>query len=111
MHSKHIPVKTGTQAQHLKNPPYHLKTCFDFEPLQPFDDKVLERSLLREVQKYTNQDNLLNRVVYDYLEPSPFMSGQAPEGEITPYYEPFGPDDTTLLFESRFESANLRRAI
>ena len=49
--------------------------------------------------------------MYDYLEQSPYITGQAPEGEITPYYEPLGLDDTTLLFESRFESANLRRVI
>ena len=66
---------------------------------------------MREVYKFKNHDKLLNRVVYDYLEPSPFINGQAPEGEIIPYYEPLGIQDTTLLFESRFESANLRRAI
>ena len=27
------------------------------------------------------------------------------------YYDPTGPDDDTLIFESRFESGNLRRAI
>ena len=72
---------------------------------------MLERTLQREVHKFQNQDKQLNRVVYDYLEQSPYITGQAPEGEITPYYEPLGLDDTTLLFESRFESANLRRVI
>ena len=95
----------------MNNPPYHIKSCFEFEPLQPHDDTVLERSLLREVQKFQNQDKLLNRVVYDYLDKSPYLTGQAPECEITPYYEPQSLDDTTLLFESRFESANLRRVI
>ncbi len=28
-----------------------------------------------------------------------------------PYYLPLSKDDTTLIFESRFESGNLRRAI
>ena len=70
-----IPVYTGTPAKHLKNPPYHVKSCFEFEPLQPHDDTVLEKSLLREVQKVSNQETLLNRVVYDYLEPSPFLTG------------------------------------
>ena len=40
-----IEVKTGTPAKHLKHPPYHIKSCFEFEPLQPYDDTVLERSL------------------------------------------------------------------
>jgi len=53
----------------------------------------------------------MNRVVYDSIDPSPYQSGEAPEGEITPFYVPMGPNDNTLLFESRFESGNLRRAI
>jgi len=28
-----------------------------------------------------------------------------------PYYMPNSPEDTTLIFESKFESGNLRRAI
>ena len=53
----------------------------------------------------------MNRVVYDSIDPSPYHQGEAPEGEITSFYVPMGPDDNTLLFESRFESGNLRRAI
>ena len=30
-----IPVKTGTTVKHMKNPPYHIKESFDFEPLYP----------------------------------------------------------------------------
>ena len=30
-----IPVKTGTTVKHMKNPPYHVKESFDFEPLYP----------------------------------------------------------------------------
>ena len=30
-----ITVKTGTTVKHMKNPPYHLKESFDFEPLFP----------------------------------------------------------------------------
>lgn len=30
-----IPVKTGTTVKHMKNPPYHVKDSFDFEPLFP----------------------------------------------------------------------------
>ena len=53
----------------------------------------------------------MNRVVYDSIDPSPYQQGEAPEGEITPFYVPQGADDNTLMFESRFESGNLRRAI
>lgn len=31
--------------------------------------------------------------------------------EVLPYYLPTSKEDTTLVFESRFESGNLRRAI
>ena len=34
-----------------------------------------------------------------------------PEANIPPYYVPTGPDDQTLVFESRFESGNLGLAI
>mmetsp|Transcript_108559 Transcript_108559/g.306027 ORF Transcript_108559/g.306027 Transcript_108559/m.306027 type:complete len:931 (+) Transcript_108559:180-2972(+) len=42
--------------------------------------------------------------------PSGNVPGAAVE-ELPPYYAPTGPADTTLVFESRFESGNLRRAI
>lgn len=32
------------------------------------------------------------------------------DGELSPFYVP-GQDDPTLIFESRFESGNLRRAV
>lgn len=31
--------------------------------------------------------------------------------KLTPYYVPLGPEDSTLVFESRFEEGNLRKAI
>jgi len=31
--------------------------------------------------------------------------------DVLPYYIPTSKEDTTLVFESRFESGNLRRAI
>jgi hypothetical protein len=31
----YIPVKTGTTVKHMKNPPFHIKNSFDFEPLFP----------------------------------------------------------------------------
>ena len=54
----------------------------------------------------------MNRVVFDSIDVSPY-SGEVtpPEGEVAPFYVPQSPDDNTLLFESRFECGNLRRAI
>jgi hypothetical protein len=54
----------------------------------------------------------MNRVVFDSIDVSPY-NGEAvpPEGEVAPFYVPQNADDNTLLFESRFECGNLRRAI
>lgn len=62
------------------------------------------------------------RIVYDSLDPSPFQTALHPELALAshgldpglcglPYYPGTGPSDQTLVFESRFESGNLRRAI
>lgn len=37
-----IQVKTGTTVKHMKNPPYHLKDSYDFEPLYPPQEFILE---------------------------------------------------------------------
>ena len=33
------------------------------------------------------------------------------DGSFVPYYKPFAEQDLTLVFESRFESGNLRRVV
>ena len=54
----------------------------------------------------------MNRVVFDSIDVSPYAGeGTAPEGEVAPFYVLQSPEDNTLLFESRFECGNLRRAI
>jgi cytosolic carboxypeptidase protein 2/3 len=72
--------------------------------------------LRREAERVVHQENLLNRVVYDAIDPSPYTGAQATDinnetGEVPPFYIPTSAEDNTLLFESRFESGNLRRAI
>jgi hypothetical protein len=53
----------------------------------------------------------MHRVVYDCIDPSPYNTASAPEGELPSFYAKQHDDDHTLIFESRFESGNLRRAI
>lgn len=59
----------------------------------------------------------MNRVVYDCIDPSPYNASnpladqQTADGEFPQFYTPSSNDDYTLVFESRFESGNLRRAI
>jgi hypothetical protein len=54
----------------------------------------------------------MNRVVYDCIDPSPHSEPiDVPEGHFPPYYIATSEEDATLVFESRFESGNLRRAV
>lgn len=43
--------------------------------------------------------------------PAPQPEAHVYAPSLAPWYTPEGPSDTTLVFESRFESGNLRRAI
>lgn len=55
----------------------------------------------------------MNKVVYD-LQDQPLSRDLNPKDygvDVLPFYVPNSPDDKTLVFESRFESGNLRRAI
>ena len=98
----------------MKNPPLHLKEASEFEPLYPPQEFILEETLRREAERI-NADALLGRVVYDAVNLSSYwpdgVAPQAREGEQPPYYLMISDSDTTLEFESRFESGNLRRAI
>jgi len=108
----YIPLKTGTSGLMMKNPPYHIKDAEDFEPLYTPKESILEDCLRKEAERVAHQENLMNRVVYDAIDPSPYSSSVQPkEGEISSFYQPQTEDDFTLTFESRFESGNLRRAI
>ncbi len=56
----------------------------------------------------------MNKLVFDSSDQSIYTSHLNPKEydmDILPYYLPTSPDDNTLIFESRFESGNLRRAI
>ncbi|CDW76244.1 zinc carboxypeptidase family protein [Stylonychia lemnae] len=153
-----IPVKTGTGVKLMKNGPKHILESSEYEPLYIPQDNILEECLRREAERVAHQENLMNRVVYDSVDPSPnqmsnqetqsnqqISSQQNPinddqinngqdcddqvdnillnnaqpnnpnqcdnDANLTQYYTPKSPDDYTLVFESRFESGNLRRAI
>ena len=107
-------IKTGTNVNLMKNPPEFIYHVGDFEPLYPPQEFILEESLRREAERVAHQESLMNRVIYDSIDSSPYVGAQKvqpPEGEVPPFYIPTGPEDVTLLFESRFECGNLRRAI
>mmetsp|Transcript_16693 Transcript_16693/g.21098 ORF Transcript_16693/g.21098 Transcript_16693/m.21098 type:complete len:182 (+) Transcript_16693:689-1234(+) len=99
----------------MKNPPIHLKEAAEYEPLYPPQEFILEETLRREAERASTSDNHLGRVVYDAVNPSNYWTnGEAPsakDGELPRYYVAHSENDSTLEFESRFESGNLRRAI
>ncbi len=55
----------------------------------------------------------MNKIVYDLLDP-PLSKDLNPKDygvDMLPWYVPTSEEDKTLVFESKFESGNLRRAI
>jgi hypothetical protein len=106
--------QTGTGYPMIFPPPHHLWTCPPYpEPLNELKEGIVSLMTMHDNKRTLNPSAVLNRVVYDSIEPNPAAkSKSAPAaGEVRQYYDPTGPDDDTLIFESRFESGNLRRAI
>ena len=59
-------------------------------------------------------ETFINQIVYDSKEASPYTKDLDPNSyglDVLPYYIPKSKDDTILVFESRFECGNLRKAI
>lgn len=93
----YIPIKSGTTCPMMRNPPYHIKDAEDFEPLYVPQENILEDCLRREAERVAHQENLMNRVVYDCIDPSPYVTSTEPkEGELAMFYQPQSDDDFTL---------------
>ena len=103
-------AKTGTSIPMLSFAPEFIEEVEEHESITVPSDTILEESLKRECLRILNQDTLMNRLIYDSIDPSPFPQEEN-SSDYPPFYTPTGPDDTTLAFESRFESGNLRRVI
>ncbi|CAD8070138.1 unnamed protein product [Paramecium sonneborni] len=107
-------TRTGTDFVLLPNSPEFINHNEPFEPMYIPKQTILEESLRREIERICFADTLLNKVVFDCADPSPFTKDIDPATyglEVLPYYLPQSKEDSTLVFESRFESGNLRRAI
>lgn len=102
--------------------PVHIYSVPDEpEEIHKPSEGLLPKLLLHDAQRLASPHSLVNRVVFDCIDPSPhhqrpdvkFPYGPEEKGKVTirPYYIPVDESDTTLVFESRFESGNLRRAI
>jgi len=77
-------------------------------------DDIVAELQAAQAARHDDPDRLLNDVVFDSMKPT-LEGGEALAGtvvpELPPYYVPESPSDETLVFESRFESGNLRRAV
>ncbi len=56
----------------LKTPIVHLRGPDEYEPCYAPEERLLEEMLRREAERVTYQDNVMNRVVYDCVDPSPY---------------------------------------
>ncbi len=106
----------------MKIPPFHIYQTEEYEPLFIPNEHIMEDCIRKEVERAVHEENLLNKVVYDCVDPSPHWVQSPTLGvfkddtinqttEFRPYYRLQDENDNTLVFESRFESGNLRRAI
>jgi hypothetical protein len=110
------PVRTTLKTQPFQPPRARSGTPFT---LPGRGGAASAEMLVHDAERLANPQDVLNRVVYDCIEPNPntfkgntggaATAGQ--DGALPPYYTKTDPADTTLIFESRFESGNLRRAI
>lgn len=105
------PMSTRTSQPDYDGPTtlYRRAIQFNWKPapteqLITQEETLIEECLRRHYDRLVHPENVMNRVVYDCNESAPFTSSES-------YYTPSSENDVTLIFESRFESGNLRRAI
>ena len=101
-------------------------------PLANVDDATVRAEYVeRQVRRKKFPSEVIDKIVYDAVEPSPFVGKRKKKkkkkqdkssetidlpikesqfGQLPPWYVPKA-RDKTLVFESRFESGNLRRAV
>ena len=135
-----LPAKTGTGAPRVPHHPKLVAPPArspGLEPLRPPPPELVARMLLHDAERVAHPESVMNRVVYDSQSPTPSVSASAgssdadsgaggagssrPESpaatldrgasRLSPRYRVVSPHDATLVFESRMESGNLRRAV
>lgn len=106
-------AKTGTGLPMLNVSPEFIEDYEPHEPVAVPRETILEECIRRETERLAFQESLLNKIVYDCIDPSPYNQDKEPpaNGDLKPFYYPTDASDNSLIFESRFESGNLRRAI
>ncbi|MDC3321622.1 M14-type cytosolic carboxypeptidase, partial [bacterium] len=124
------PPNTGIGVRMLWPSPEHIHDVpSEIEPLIAPGPIVSLRIQKKREMRITNADRLINRIVYDAVEASssqlkfrnsksnnvgggrPGIDEMGEKATLYPWYPLNDSEDDTLIFESRFEGANLRRAV
>lgn len=120
---QNLPPKTGISIPMLAKTPEFIRTVpAQPEPFYTAPEALFDDIVRQEADRISHPELVRNRTVYDSVEacgPSSLRDVRPREGvraagfaeDLPPYFEPSGPEDSTLVFESRFESGNLRRAV
>ena len=101
-------IKNGGDFINLTQHPEFIDEVEPYEPIYTPKENIIEECLRRENERIDLQSQVYNRVIYDCSDPSPYQDIKNP---ANPYYVLKNQEDTTLVFESRFESGNLKRVI
>eukprot|EP00929_Paragymnodinium_shiwhaense_P047804 TRINITY_DN24257_c0_g1_i4.p1 TRINITY_DN24257_c0_g1~~TRINITY_DN24257_c0_g1_i4.p1 ORF type:complete len:946 (-),score=227.62 TRINITY_DN24257_c0_g1_i4:494-3331(-) len=132
--SNNLPPKTGISVPMLYPSHEFIRNVpKDPELLYIAPEALFDEVVRLEADRLSKPESVKNLLVYDSLEPPPMPQGQGEGGpmlgspsaavsvgppplpgpveDLPPYYSPSGASDLTLVFESRFECGNLRRAI
>ena len=124
------PPKTGVNVPMIWPPPHHIRYVSpEPEPLYIKRPNLVEDMMIHDAERLQRPESVLNRVIFDSVELPPHLKAPGrqspsaaadtghtghtglPPGDLAPYYQAESEEDTTLIFESRFEGGNLRRAI
>jgi len=115
-------------------PPHHMRWVPEQpEVLHVARDRLVASMMEHDANRLLSQSSVRNRVVYDSIEPPPSSTATAAKAaaaattatdsnpssssssssktDLKAYYTLESEKDSTLIFESRFESGNLRRSI
>jgi hypothetical protein len=103
--------KTGTNVPIMLRPHEFIDAMEPYEETAEVKETIVEECLRKDNDRIIHPENLMNRIIYDSLDPSPHTHKPRNPGQLPNFYVPSSDDDCTLVFESRFESGNLRRAV
>jgi hypothetical protein len=103
-------VRTGTSMPMLSQSPEFIEEVEENDSISIPSISTLEEAFRLESERIIMQETLMNRVVYDSIDASPFPQSEN-NGDLSSYYPNPSAEDLTLVFESRFESGNLRRVV